>query len=229
MFLTDFFQIFLSSRKLVVIFASLGAEWHFRPLFWISCKSLLRFTEPDDADRKKKTSKSKVKGSIPKPGNDSKPNISYPTVDSNSWNSIDSHKWALCTIFVYILVSPYISQQNFEHTVHVGFDAITGEFTVNMQNFFRLNFSSMPWNYLLFLFASFLVAYISFCYCKYNTYFSHDFDALYSPYQITSIFFFGFSNGFFLIALFKLQRHSNNMSIFICAGATWGRVQEGQT
>lgn len=36
--------------------------------------------EPDDADRKKKTSKSKVKGSMPKPGADSKPNISYPTV-----------------------------------------------------------------------------------------------------------------------------------------------------
>ncbi|XP_035780890.1 serine/threonine-protein kinase PAK 3-like isoform X1 [Anopheles albimanus] len=52
--------------------------------------------EPDDADRKKKTLKSKIKVSKAS-HNDSKPNISYPT--------------------------------NFEHTVHVGFDAITGEFT----------------------------------------------------------------------------------------------------
>ncbi|XP_055602416.1 serine/threonine-protein kinase Pak isoform X2 [Uranotaenia lowii] len=52
--------------------------------------------EPEDADRKKKTLKNKIK--VPKTSyNDSKPNISYPT--------------------------------NFEHTVHVGFDAITGEFT----------------------------------------------------------------------------------------------------
>ncbi|XP_031626653.1 serine/threonine-protein kinase PAK 1 isoform X3 [Contarinia nasturtii] len=57
--------------------------------------------EPDDADRKKKTSKSKAKGSMPKAGTDSKPNISYPT--------------------------------NFEHTVHVGFDAITGEFTLPLK------------------------------------------------------------------------------------------------
>lgn len=49
-------------------------------------------------DRKKKTLKSKIKGSKPS-HNDSKPNISYPT--------------------------------NFEHTVHVGFDPITGEFTVS--------------------------------------------------------------------------------------------------
>ncbi|XP_055902180.1 serine/threonine-protein kinase Pak isoform X2 [Eupeodes corollae] len=52
--------------------------------------------EPDDPDRKKKTLKSKIKGSKPS-HTDSKPNISYPT--------------------------------NFEHTVHVGFDAVTGEFT----------------------------------------------------------------------------------------------------
>lgn len=52
--------------------------------------------EPDDPDRKKKTLKSKIKGSKPSHP-DSKPNISYPT--------------------------------NFEHTVHVGFDAVTGEFT----------------------------------------------------------------------------------------------------
>lgn len=55
-------------------------------------------TEPDDADRKKKTLKNKIKVSKAS-HNDSKPNISYPT--------------------------------NFEHTVHVGFDAITGEFTVS--------------------------------------------------------------------------------------------------
>lgn len=55
--------------------------------------------EPDDGDRKKKTLKSKIKGSSSKPSSDSKPNISYPT--------------------------------NFEHTVHVGFDAVTGEFTVS--------------------------------------------------------------------------------------------------
>lgn len=42
---------------------------------------LFIYTEPDDADRKKKTSKTKAKGSTPKPGNDSKPNISYPTVN----------------------------------------------------------------------------------------------------------------------------------------------------
>uniref|UniRef100_U5EZW5 non-specific serine/threonine protein kinase n=1 Tax=Corethrella appendiculata TaxID=1370023 RepID=U5EZW5_9DIPT len=52
--------------------------------------------EPDDADRKKKTLKNKIKVSKTS-HNDSKPNISYPT--------------------------------NFEHTVHVGFDAVTGEFT----------------------------------------------------------------------------------------------------
>lgn len=55
--------------------------------------------EPEDLDRKKKTLKSKIKGSKPS-HNDSKPNISYPT--------------------------------NFEHTVHVGFDPITGEFTVSV-------------------------------------------------------------------------------------------------
>ncbi|EDS42085.1 conserved hypothetical protein [Culex quinquefasciatus] len=56
----------------------------------------IRVCEPDDADRKKKTLKNKIKVSKAS-HNDSKPNISYPT--------------------------------NFEHTVHVGFDAITGEFT----------------------------------------------------------------------------------------------------
>ncbi|KRG01320.1 uncharacterized protein Dmoj_GI23008, isoform B [Drosophila mojavensis] len=56
--------------------------------------------EPDDADRKKKTLKNKIKGSKPS-HMDSKPNISYPT--------------------------------NFEHTVHVGFDAVTGEFTLPMK------------------------------------------------------------------------------------------------
>ncbi|XP_055319179.1 serine/threonine-protein kinase Pak isoform X2 [Sitodiplosis mosellana] len=66
--------------------------------------------EPDDGDRKKKTSKSKIKGSMPKPGTDSKPNISYPT--------------------------------NFEHTVHVGFDAITGEFTGMPEAWARLLMSS---------------------------------------------------------------------------------------
>lgn len=57
------------------------------------------FTEPEDADRKKKTLKNKIKGSKPS-HNDSKPNISLPT--------------------------------NFEHTVHVGFDPVTGEFTVRI-------------------------------------------------------------------------------------------------
>lgn len=60
--------------------------------------------EPEDHERKKKTLKSKIKGSTSKPSSDSKPNISYPT--------------------------------NFEHTVHVGFDAITGEFTVSNELFF---------------------------------------------------------------------------------------------
>lgn len=55
-------------------------------------------SEPEDTDRKKKTLKSKIKGSKPS-HSDVKPNISYPT--------------------------------NFEHTVHVGFDAVTGEFTVS--------------------------------------------------------------------------------------------------
>lgn len=62
------------------------------------CFFLFPPKEPDDADRKKKTLKSKIKGSKPS-HTDSKPNISYPT--------------------------------NFEHTVHVGFDAVTGEFTVS--------------------------------------------------------------------------------------------------
>lgn len=65
----------------------------------IQTHSLHIFAEPEDADRKKKSSKTKSKGSAAKPASDAKPNISYPT--------------------------------NFEHTVHVGFDAVTGEFTVN--------------------------------------------------------------------------------------------------
>lgn len=60
---------------------------------------LSSIAEPEDLDRKKKTLKSKIKGSKPS-HTDSKPNISYPT--------------------------------NFEHTVHVGFDPITGEFTVSL-------------------------------------------------------------------------------------------------
>lgn len=67
--------------------------------------SLLSLKEPDDADRKKKTLKNKIKGSKPS-HMDSKPNISYPT--------------------------------NFEHTVHVGFDAVTGEFTVRPSTALRL-------------------------------------------------------------------------------------------
>lgn len=68
--------------------------------------------EPDDGDRKKKTLKSKIKGSKPSHG-DTKPNISYPT--------------------------------NFEHTVHVGFDAITGEFTVSAKNImFSISFHCYP-------------------------------------------------------------------------------------
>lgn len=64
--------------------------------------------EPDDADRKKKTLKNKIKG---KPSHtDSKPNISYPT--------------------------------NFEHTVHVGFDAVTGEFTGMPEAWARLLMNS---------------------------------------------------------------------------------------
>lgn len=65
--------------------------------------------EPDDPDRKKKTLKSKIKGSKPS-HNDSKPNISYPT--------------------------------NFEHTVHVGFDPVTGEFTGMPEAWQRLLLSS---------------------------------------------------------------------------------------
>ncbi|XP_020818364.1 serine/threonine-protein kinase PAK 1 isoform X1 [Drosophila serrata] len=65
--------------------------------------------EPDDADRKKKTLKSKIKGSKPS-HTDSKPNISYPT--------------------------------NFEHTVHVGFDAVTGEFTGMPEAWARLLMNS---------------------------------------------------------------------------------------
>ncbi|KAH8271435.1 hypothetical protein KR018_009830 [Drosophila ironensis] len=65
--------------------------------------------EPEDADRKKKTLKSKIKGSKPS-HTDSKPNISYPT--------------------------------NFEHTVHVGFDAVTGEFTGMPEAWARLLMNS---------------------------------------------------------------------------------------
>ncbi|ALC47015.1 Pak [Drosophila busckii] len=65
--------------------------------------------EPDDADRKKKTLKNKIKGSKPS-HTDSKPNISYPT--------------------------------NFEHTVHVGFDAVTGEFTGMPEAWARLLMNS---------------------------------------------------------------------------------------
>ncbi|XP_043652751.1 serine/threonine-protein kinase Pak isoform X2 [Drosophila teissieri] len=65
--------------------------------------------EPDDSDRKKKTLKSKIKGSKPS-HTDSKPNISYPT--------------------------------NFEHTVHVGFDAVTGEFTGMPEAWARLLMNS---------------------------------------------------------------------------------------
>ncbi|GAB0100419.1 Non-specific serine/threonine protein kinase [Sergentomyia squamirostris] len=65
--------------------------------------------EPDDAERKKKTLKSKIKGSKTSHA-DSKPNISYPT--------------------------------NFEHTVHVGFDAITGEFTGMPEAWARLLMNS---------------------------------------------------------------------------------------
>jgi len=68
------------------------------PVRLTMCFFLFPPKEPDDSDRKKKTLKSKIKGSKPS-HTDSKPNISYPT--------------------------------NFEHTVHVGFDAVTGEFTVS--------------------------------------------------------------------------------------------------
>jgi len=81
------------------------------------CFFLFSQKEPDDSDRKKKTLKSKIKGSKPS-HTDSKPNISYPT--------------------------------NFEHTVHVGFDAVTGEFTVSfllcssMDTFSRVCLAIMP-------------------------------------------------------------------------------------
>uniref|UniRef100_A0A182ILZ8 Uncharacterized protein n=1 Tax=Anopheles atroparvus TaxID=41427 RepID=A0A182ILZ8_ANOAO len=67
--------------------------------------------EPDDADRKKKTLKNKIKVSKAS-HNDSKPNISYPT--------------------------------NFEHTVHVGFDAVTGEFTT--PSVMAENRTANPWS-----------------------------------------------------------------------------------
>lgn len=67
--------------------------------------------EPDDAERKKKTLKSKIKSNKTSTLHSSdKPNISYPT--------------------------------NFEHTVHVGFDAVTGEFTGMPEAWARLLMSS---------------------------------------------------------------------------------------
>lgn len=57
--------------------------------------------EPEDAERKKKNLKAKLKSNKSSTihGISDKPNISYPT--------------------------------NFEHTVHVGFDPVSGEFTVS--------------------------------------------------------------------------------------------------
>lgn len=76
---------------------------HFAVVFRTQLRQIETPTEPEDNERKKKTLKSKIKGSTSKPSSDSKPNISYPT--------------------------------NFEHTVHVGFDAVTGEFTVSYFHF----------------------------------------------------------------------------------------------
>lgn len=130
----------------------------------VCCAAALRPpTEPDDADRKKKTSKSKAKGSMPKPGTDSKPNISYPTVSVviqwffvcvtkernthiNKWTNpnkvhselTSSHTHNLTfwfTRFFILFFVSFFNGQNFEHTVHVGFDAITGEFTVSLHLF----------------------------------------------------------------------------------------------
>lgn len=68
--------------------------------------------EPDDAERKKKTIKNKMKSNKASTLQYSdKPNISYPT--------------------------------NFEHTVHVGFDAVTGEFTVSFYFIIIFDFVSV--------------------------------------------------------------------------------------
>lgn len=55
---------------------------------------------------------------------------------------------------------PHISNPiNFEHTVHVGFDALTGEFTVSFHNYFRDFFLHFCAECLLLLF--FLLIYLS--------------------------------------------------------------------
>lgn len=81
--------------------------------------------EPEDADRKKKTTKSKKQSKLSTYSSD-KPNISYP--------------------------------MNFEHTVHVGFDPVSGEFTVRFF-WFRFVFckdrSLFFW--LIFIKVSFLL------------------------------------------------------------------------
>ncbi|KAF2900985.1 hypothetical protein ILUMI_05203 [Ignelater luminosus] len=66
--------------------------------------------EPDDAERKKKTLKSKMKSNKSTIHVSDKPNISYPT--------------------------------NFEHTVHVGFDPVSGEFTGMPEAWSRLLMNS---------------------------------------------------------------------------------------
>lgn len=115
-----------------------------RPLVRLTmCFFLFSQKEPDDSDRKKKTLKSKIKGSKPS-HTDSKPNISYPT--------------------------------NFEHTVHVGFDAVTGEFTVSfllcssMDTFSRVCLAIMPTAFCLRIasrkssvFTAYVLYLISFC------------------------------------------------------------------
>lgn len=63
----------------------------------INSMNIIDGAEPDDADRKKKTSKSKAKGSMPKPGSDSKPNISYPTVSFSINNRRDNKQCKLST------------------------------------------------------------------------------------------------------------------------------------
>lgn len=66
--------------------------------------------EPEDAERKKKTLKSKMKSNKSTIHMSDKPNISYPT--------------------------------NFEHTVHVGFDPVSGEFTGMPEAWSRLLMNS---------------------------------------------------------------------------------------
>ncbi|KAK5646702.1 hypothetical protein RI129_005166 [Pyrocoelia pectoralis] len=66
--------------------------------------------EPEDAERKKKTLKSKMKSNKSTLHMSDKPNISYPT--------------------------------NFEHTVHVGFDPVSGEFTGMPEAWSRLLMNS---------------------------------------------------------------------------------------